>query len=136
MFDGDNGNQTVSNILTVKILILVLQDAKLSSVLVHNTGQCGFKACYKCTAVHDIDAVAVWIDLLGKAVGILKCNLNLDIAAGAFNIDRSRMKRDRFPVNVADKALDTKLFLICNGFIVIFIFVDQLEIFIKEGNLL
>ena len=126
MLDGYDRNKTVTDVLAVEVLVLILQYAELSGILVHHAGESSFKAGHKSTAVHNVDTVTVWIDLLREAGRVLKCDLYLNIAAGSFNIYRCRVKCDGIAVDIADKALNTKLLLIGDGFVLCLVRIDQL----------
>ncbi len=100
MLDGDNCHQAVTDVLTVKILVLVLQDAELSCIGIHNAGKRGLETGDKRTAVYDVNAVTVGVNLLGEGAGVLKCDLHFDVALGTLNVNRFGMKRNLFAAKV------------------------------------
>ena len=76
MLDGNHRRHAVPYISTVKIGILILQDAKLPGIRVHYLGELGLKPGYVCTALGIIDAVTKAQHFFMKLINILKGNLN------------------------------------------------------------
>ena len=119
-------DNAVTDVFSIKVFILIFEYAKFPCILVHYTCQSCFKTGHQRTAIGNIDAVAVGIDLLRIIRGVLECDLYLNITACPFNIDRRVMERRRITVDKADKALNAVLFLVGTFFIFGFILIDQL----------
>ena len=126
VLDRNNSDNAVTDVFSIKVFILIFEYAKFPCILVHYTCQSCFKTGHQRTAIGNIDAVAVGIDLLRIIRGVLECDLYLNITACSFNIDRRVMDRRRITVDIADKALNAVLFLVGTFFIFGFIIIDQL----------
>ena len=110
MLDGHDSHQSVTNVFTIKIILVVLEKIQFSGVLVHDTGQCRLKSGHQRPPVCHIDTVTVCIDLFPVILGVLECHFHFDISTFPFNINNILMKRHRIPVDITDITLDSKLF--------------------------
>ncbi len=134
MLDGENGDNAVADIAPVEVFILLLQVAKLSGVLVHHAGERRFKTCDEGAAVHDIDAVAVGIDLLGIVVRVLEGDFHFDIAAFSLNIDRFRVELICLARQIGNKAFDALRFLEYPGFARVLVCEGELQPAVQIGD--
>ena len=111
MFDGNDCHQSVPDVLSVKIFLVIFQDIQFPGILVHHPGQRHLEPGHERTAVRYVDAVAVGIDLLGKRVDVLERHLHFNVPAASFYINNIVMQRRHIAVNVFDITLYSEFFL-------------------------
>ena len=110
MLDRNDRDDAASDVLSVEVLVLLLQDSEFSRVLVDHARKSGLEARNERSAVHYVNAVAVGIDLLGKAVIVLESNLDLDVSAPALNVNGLGMQSPHFTRKIRNEALDSFIF--------------------------
>ena len=96
MLNCNNCSHTISYIKTSKVRILILQDAKLSRILVNNHCKLGLKACNMCSPLLSVYVITETKNIFLKFINKLECDFNLnvflfllkvdDIAYGLFSI--------------------------------------------------
>ena len=126
MLDGDDGDKTVSHVLSIEVVVLVLEIVELSRVVVEHACERRLETGHKRAAVHKVDAVAVRVDLFGIIVDILECDLHLDITLGTGDVHGLGMERRRVAVDVGDEALDA-IFLIIGASLAAGLFVGKCD---------
>ena len=112
MLDGDNRNYAVTNVLSVKVIILSLEVAKFPCILIHNSCKCSLKACYEGSSVYYIDTVTIGIYLFRVAICVLEGSLNLYISGLSLHIDNFIIYNLCLTVDVFDIAFDTVFFFV------------------------
>ena len=107
--DGNNGRQTLADIVAGQVRIAVLQNFVLSRILVEGLGQRVVEAHDVHAALGRVDVVheAVFIDVV--AVVVLHGHLNVHIVLRAFKIHDLRIRRRLVFVQIPDKLADAAL---------------------------
>ena len=106
--DGQDSSQTLAVVRAFQILVLFLEQAGLSGIVVHSLGNCGLEPRLVGTAVLGADVIDKGQDIIGVAVVILEGHLDLEAALLALEIEDGSQGFLVF-IEIADKVFNPVL---------------------------
>ena len=87
MLNCNNCSHTVSYIKTCKISVLILQDTKLSRILVNNRCKLGLKACNMRSTLLSVYVITETKNIFLKFINKLECDFNLNVFLLLLKVD-------------------------------------------------
>ena len=103
--DGQDSSQTFAVVRSFQILVLFLEQAGLSGIVVHGLGNCGLEPRLVGTAVLGADVIDKGQDIICVAVVVLESHLDLEAALLALEIE-DRSQGFLVFIEIADKVFN------------------------------